>query len=132
MCVFVSEIEFFTAGGTVIRHLQYVARRWRHSVSRLSDIRYRRPYNACHSSVSWSLMIGKSPLWVSKQHGHRPETMFRAYAAWAEGAPEPEVAVIRKAVGLDDQRLSKKAPRVGTKNRHKCQEQEAKSLKTGS
>ena len=36
-------------------------------------------------------MIGKSPLWVSKQHGHRAETMFRAYAAWAEGAPESEV-----------------------------------------
>lgn len=62
---------FFTADGRVIRHLQYVARRWRHSLSRLSDIRYRRPYNARHSSVSWNLMIGKSPLWVSKQHGHR-------------------------------------------------------------
>ena len=33
---------------------------------------------AAGSSVSWNLMIGKSPLWVSKQHGHRPETMFRA------------------------------------------------------
>jgi flavorubredoxin len=43
-------------------------------------------------------MIGKSPLWVSKQHGHRPETMFRAYAAWTEGAPESEVAVIRAAM----------------------------------
>jgi hypothetical protein len=53
---------FFTADGSVIRHLQYVARRWRHSLSRLSDIRYRRPYNARHSSVSWNLMIGKSPL----------------------------------------------------------------------
>jgi hypothetical protein len=60
-------------------------------------------------------MIGKSPLWVSKQHGHRPETMFRAYAAWTEGAPESEVTVIREAMGLDDQLLPKKAPRVGTK-----------------
>lgn len=121
---------FFTAGGTVIRHLQYVARRWRHSLSRLSDIRYRRPYNARHSSVSWSLMIGKSPLWVSKQHGHRPETMFRAYAAWAEGAPESEVAVIRAAMGLDDQRLSKKAPRVGTKIGTSDLAPAAKPLKT--
>lgn len=88
------------------------------------------PYNARHSSVSWSLMIGKSPLWVSKQHGHRPETMFRAYAAWAEGAPESEVAVIRAAMGLDDQRLSKKAPRVGTKIGTSDLAPAAKPLKT--
>jgi integrase len=111
---------FFSAAGAVVRHLQYVARRWRQSLSRLSDIRYRRPYNARHSSVSWNLMIRKRPLWVSKQHGHRPETMFRAYAARTEGAPESEVARIREAIGLDDQPLPKKksigavaVPRVG-------------------
>jgi integrase len=93
---------FFTAKGAVIRHLKYVARRWGHSLRRLSDIRYRRPYNARHSSVSWNLMIGRSPLWVSKQHGHGPETMFRAYTAWTEGAPESEIAVIKAAMGLDD------------------------------
>jgi hypothetical protein len=67
-------------------------------------------------------MIGKSPLWVSKQHGHRPETMFRAYAAWTEGAPESEVTVIREAMGLEDQpqfikrsRRAVAALRVGTK-----------------
>lgn len=66
-------------------------------------------------------MIGKSPLWVSKQHGHRPETMFRAYAAWTEGAPESEVVLIREAMGLNDQPRPKKknirpvaAERVGT------------------
>jgi integrase len=113
---------FFGADGAVIRHLQYVARRWRHSLSRLPDIRYRRPYNARHSSVSWNLMIGKSPLWVSKQHGHRPETMFRAYAAWTEGAPESEIAVIREAMGVEDQppsitrsRRAVAAVRVGTR-----------------
>lgn len=117
---------FFTAEGAVIRHLQYVARRWRQSLSRLSDIRYRRPYTARHSSVSWNLMIGKSPLWVSKQHGHRPETMFRAYAAWTEGAPESRGVVIRQAMGWDDQPLPKKeecSPHRGRaswhKNRHK-------------
>ncbi|HEY0683003.1 MAG TPA: DUF3596 domain-containing protein [Steroidobacter sp.] len=112
---------FFTAEGRVIRHLQYVGRRWRQSLSRLSDLRYRRPYNARHSSVSWNLMLGKSPLWVSRQHGHRPETMFRAYAAWTEEAPESEVVLIREAMGLSDQPRHKKksvrptvAPRVGT------------------
>ena len=82
-------------------------------------------------------MIGKSPLWVSKQHGHRPETMFRAYAAWTEGAPESEVAVIREAMGWDDQpsAKTKKAlsavavPRVGTKIGTSARKPETKSLK---
>jgi integrase len=38
--------------------------------------RYRDPYNARHSSVSWSLMIGKNPLWLAKQHGHSVQTIF--------------------------------------------------------
>lgn len=41
---------FLTAEGRVIRHLQRVAHRWRQSLSRLSDIRYRRPYSARHAS----------------------------------------------------------------------------------
>jgi integrase len=128
---------FFAEGGGVIRHLQYVARRWRQSLSRLSDIRYRRPYNARHSSVSWNLMIGKSPLWVSKQHGHRPETMFRAYAAWTEGAPESEVVLIRETMGLSDQPRPKKkrvrrnvSLRVGTKIGTSARKPEVKSLKS--
>ena len=127
---------FFTAEGRAIRHLQYVARRWRQSLSRLSDIRYRRPYNARHSSVSWNLMIGKSPLWVSKQHGHRPETMFRAYAAWTEGSPESEVAVIHGAMGLAEQPWPIKkshstaaAARVGTKIGTTDRMPQSKSLK---
>lgn len=67
-------------------------------------------------------MLGKSPPWLNKQHGHRPETMLRAYAAWAEGAPESEVTVIREAMGLNDQPVPKKkrvravaVPRAGTK-----------------
>lgn len=40
-------------------------------------VRYRDPYNARHSSVSWNLMIGKNPLWVAKQHGHSVQTMLR-------------------------------------------------------
>jgi len=82
-------------------------------------------------------MIGKSPLWVSKQHGHHPETMFRAYAAWAEGAPESEVAVIRAAMGLEDQPQSIKrsrravaAVRVGTKIGTSDLVTKPKSLKT--
>jgi integrase len=35
-------------------------------------IRYRRPYAARHSSVSWDLMLGGNPLYVAQQHGHPP------------------------------------------------------------
>jgi hypothetical protein len=53
-----------------------------------ADIRYRRLYNARHSSVSCNLHgSASSALWASKQHGHPPETMFRAYARLTEGAP---------------------------------------------
>lgn len=120
----------------MIRHLQYPARRWRHSLSRLSDICYRRPYNARYSSVSWNLMMGKSPLWVSKQHGQRPETMFRAYVAWTEGAPESEVAVIREALGMAEQPQPLKkshstaaAVRVGTQIGTSGWQRRSKSLK---
>ena len=62
--------------------------------------------------------------------------MFRAYAAWTEGAPESEVAVIRRAMGLIDQSLPGKkrvravpAARVGTKIGTSDRTLHAKSLK---
>jgi hypothetical protein len=51
-------------------------------------MRYRRPYAARHTSVSWNLMVGRNALLVAKEHGHRPLTMLTVYAAWTEGAPE--------------------------------------------
>ena len=45
-------------------------------------------------------MVGSSPLWVAKQHGHSVATMFRAYAAWTEGASESEIGLIKRAMGL--------------------------------
>jgi integrase len=56
---------------------------------------HRKPYCARHSSVSWNLMVGKNPLWVAKQHGHSVTTMFRVYAAWAEGAA-PSKRIFRR------------------------------------
>jgi hypothetical protein len=52
-----------------IRSLEHLAKCWRESLKRLG-LRFRRPYCARHTSVSWNLMIGKPPLWVSRQHGH--------------------------------------------------------------
>jgi hypothetical protein len=49
--------------------LREVYARWRSTLKRLG-IRYRKPYAARHSSVSWNLMIGRNPLFVAQQHGH--------------------------------------------------------------
>jgi hypothetical protein len=49
-------------------------------------------YMARHTSVSWNLMIGRNPLLVAKEHGHRLTTMLSVYAAWTErcgGIPHP-------------------------------------------
>jgi hypothetical protein len=88
---------FFNADGTPIRRLREPYERWHRTLCRL-PIRYRKPYSARHSSVSWSLMMGRNPLWVAKQHGHSILTMLTVYAAWTEGALEADVAAIRQAM----------------------------------
>jgi integrase len=92
------EYLFFKANGAPIRNLQYPYTRWRRSLARLPQIRYRKPYCARHSSVSWDLMIGRSALWVARQHGHSIATMLRAYAAWTDGATEADIGAIRAAM----------------------------------
>lgn len=87
---------FFDADGTPIRRHSQVYGRWRATLKRLA-IRYRKPYAARHSSVSWQLMIGKNPLWVAQQHGHSIVTMLSVYAAWTQGLRE-DVAAIRRAL----------------------------------
>jgi hypothetical protein len=101
----VSKIEhghlFFKENGEPICNLQYPYDRWRRTLSRLNTIRYRKPYCARHSSVSWDLMVGRNPLWVAKQHGHSITTMLRVYAAWAEGAIEADIKAIKRAMRSD-------------------------------
>jgi integrase len=65
------DLLFFKQTGEPIRNLQYPYVRWRRTLTQMRNFRYRKPYCARHSSVSWDLMIGKHPLWVAKQHGHR-------------------------------------------------------------
>jgi hypothetical protein len=43
-------------------------------------------------------MIGKSPLFVARQHGRSLVTMWRTYAAWRDGALESDISVIRAAI----------------------------------
>ncbi len=100
---------FFKEDGSPIGNLQYPWVRWRRTL-RAVKARYRDPYNARHSSVSWNLMVGKNPLWVAKQHGHSVQTMLEVYAAWTEGAKESDIEAIRRAM---ESRLREAAlPRV--------------------
>jgi integrase len=91
---------FFNDDGQPIRHLGYLAKCWRNSLEGIG-LRYRRPYCARHTSVSWNLMIGKNPLFVSRQHGHSVTTMWRTYAAWMDGALESDIALIQAAMNRD-------------------------------
>jgi integrase len=89
---------FFKANGEPIRNLQYPYVRWVKTFAGVRTVRYRKPYCARHSSVSWDLVVGHSPLWVAKQHGHSITTMLRVYAAWAEGMVETDIAAIKQAM----------------------------------
>jgi hypothetical protein len=72
-------------------------------------VRYRDPYNARHSSVSWNLMIGGNPLRMAKNHGHGVQTMLEVYAAWIEGAQESDVEAIREAMAGSPRTLARAA-----------------------
>jgi len=86
--------------------------KWRRTLERLRNNRYRKPYCARHSSVSWNLMIGRSALWVAKQHGHSIATMLRVYAGWTEGAIETDLAAIERAMTSAPHTLTQVAARV--------------------
>lgn len=88
---------FFTDTGAPIPSLGYCYWRWQWTLKRLA-IRYRKPYMARHTSVSWNLMIGRNPLLVAKEHGHRLTTMLSVYAAWSEGAAESDILAIGEAM----------------------------------
>jgi len=93
------EHVFVYATGEPMRDSQVATTRWRKTLLSLK-VRYRRPYTARHSSVSWNLMLGKNVLWVAKQHGHSIITMLRIYAAWTEGAVEADVTAIERSMML--------------------------------
>jgi hypothetical protein len=92
---------FIKANGQPLRNLLYTGMRWQRTLSRLKQIRYRRPYTARHTSVSWDLMIGRSALWVARKHGRSIATMLRFYAAWADGTLESDVEAIRASLNSE-------------------------------
>jgi hypothetical protein len=86
--------------GDPIRNLQYAWVRCKRSLNITLTGRYREPYNARHSSVSWNVMVGKNPLSVAKQHGHSIHVMLDVYAAWTEGAKDSAIEAIKHAMQL--------------------------------
>jgi hypothetical protein len=54
-------------------------------------------------------MIGRSALWVARQHGHSIATMLRVYAAWTEGAGEGDLEAIKRAMAAPSN-LSRSVP----------------------
>jgi hypothetical protein len=81
--------------------VRYPYVRWQRTLRRLA-IRHRKPYVARHTSVSWNLMMGRNPLLVAPEDGHRLTTMLSVYAAWAEGAVESDITAIREAMDRRD------------------------------
>jgi hypothetical protein len=90
---------FFKENGEPIRNLNDPYDHWVWTLMKSVTVRYREPYAARHSCVSWNLMIGKNLLWVAKQHGHSVQTMLSTYAAWTEGAKDEDIELIRAAMG---------------------------------
>ena len=94
------DFVFFKDDGKPIRNLKYPYVRWVHVLDKFG-VRYREPYNARHSFVSWCLMLGKNPLWCSKQFGHGVQLMFDRYGTWMEGASEADIEATRCALEAD-------------------------------
>jgi len=107
---------FLKDDGEPISSLQYVYGRWCSTIDRLA-IRYRAPYNARHSCVSWHLMIGKNLLWCSTQFGHSVQVMLcnygrwiSGYGRWISGATEEDIRLIREAITSEAIRARVESP----------------------
>jgi len=88
---------FFQADGARIDDLSYPYDRWRYIMEK-TRIRYREPYNARHTYISWRLMAGHNVLLVAKEDGHSVHTMLTTYAAWTDDATEADIETIRAAM----------------------------------
>jgi hypothetical protein len=62
--------------------------------------RYREPYNARNSSVSWNPMIGINLLKVAKHHVYSVQTMLENYAAWLDGTTKSDLKAVEQAMGV--------------------------------
>jgi hypothetical protein len=91
------DLVFFDEDGAPIINLSYPYRRWGY-VLESRKVRYREPYNARHSCVSWRLMAGHNVMLVAEEDGHSVATMLKTYAAWTKGATAADVEIIKRAM----------------------------------
>lgn len=89
---------FLRADGQPWHDLQVQWKRWSATLKRLG-IRYRRPYQLRHTSVTWNLLVGANPLWVADQHGHGMGVSLKVYAKWLRGTSEAEIDRLTRALG---------------------------------
>lgn len=83
----------------------------------MTGARYREPYNARHSFISWSLMINKNLLKLAQEDGHSVQTMLTTYAAWT-GATEGDITLIKQAMELAPARETCPLPHRIPSDRH--------------
>lgn len=88
---------FLRIDGQPWHDLQVQWKRWTATLMRLG-IRYRRPYQMRHTSVTWNLLVGRNPLWVADQHGHGMGVSLKVYAKWLRGTGEAEIERLKRAL----------------------------------
>jgi hypothetical protein len=91
------DLVFFDEDGAPIINLSYPYRRWGY-VLESRKVRYREPYNARHSCISWRMMIGHNVMLVAEEDDHSVATMLKTYAAWTKGATKADVTIIERAM----------------------------------
>ena len=94
------DLVFFKDDGEPIRSLKYPYMRWRYVMEKLG-LRYRDPYTARHSCVSWHLMLGKNLVWCARQHGHSVQVMLSNYGTWIENATDADVEEIKRSLASE-------------------------------
>ena len=94
------DFVFFKDDGEPIRSLKYPYMRWRYVMEKFG-LRYRDPYTARHSCVSWHLMLGKNLMWCARQHGHSVPVMLSNYGTWIENATDADVEEIKRSLASE-------------------------------
>jgi integrase len=105
---------FFQDSGAALSDLQYAYGRWLYVTAQVG-VRYREPYQARASYISWSLMIGKNLIKLAQEDGHSIETMLRKYTAWTKGATEADIAVIKQAMETSPEPPKRDLKRIPTR-----------------
>jgi integrase len=52
-----------------------------------AELKYRNPYQACHTFATKSIREGREPLWISSQMGTSLEMLFKHYAIYFRKKP---------------------------------------------